>query len=489
MVKKKKMASTSSSLKKAKKVKKTRKNDREVTLKHVDDEDDHGLNYINAHSASTVADKEVFASGDKIMVSVNFKNNHDSSKKASKEAAASKKPSVVIDVMASPYQVIENSPQEVVDVLSDLEEAADGVKKSLKERLASNPEAAVTAKSPAEQQQEEAVAANETNQDEADGVEDVVENTNTMVSMAEAAEAAPLTHMLHKGPCTPPPEAEDRLEVSRGPQTPEEQQANNSCDPCNPTESPPNMNNSDNDNDWNDQPLLSSSSSSSNEDGSVEDGGSNSLLNSAANAIPFLLDDSLMKRLDKEKAEKNSSEVVSSEVNNDQLPVDMDMDSPFSPQSSEMSDIFEPPLNTPLMNKKLAKRPHHQQHATNKHSRMHHKQGKGNKNNKHIHMRMIDDKLRIIDDVPTSAVEMAVKEKFLKKVQRQERIVEEIKTVLKPYYNRKKINKEDYKDILRKCVPKVCHSKNGDINPTKIQKLVKGYVRKYHHSRKKILLP
>ena len=109
----------------------------------------------------------------------------------------------------------------------------------------------------------------------------------------------------------------------------------------------------------------------------------------------------------------------------------------------------------------------------------------------------IRDRLRIIDDVPSSAVELSVKEKvskypkgklaillnstgdkvkllqfffyllwpftilcfftlkFLKKVQRQERIVEEIKLVLKPYYNRKKINKDDYKDILRKCVPKV----------------------------------
>ena len=37
------------------------------------------------------------------------------------------------------------------------------------------------------------------------------------------------------------------------------------------------------------------------------------------------------------------------------LPVDMDMDSPSSPQSSDMSDIFEPPLNTPLTNKKLTK--------------------------------------------------------------------------------------------------------------------------------------
>merc|ERR1719394_818442 len=50
-------------------------------------------------------------------------------------------------------------------------------------------------------------------------------------------------------------------------------------------------------------------------------------------------------------------------VDNDVVPVDMDMDSPFSPQSSELSDIFEPPsaLNTPLTNKKLAakQRPQH----------------------------------------------------------------------------------------------------------------------------------
>ena len=44
---------------------------------------------------------------------------------------------------------------------------------------------------------------------------------------------------------------------------------------------------------------------------------------------------------------------------------------------------------------------------------------------------------------------------FLKKVQRQERIVEEIKMVLKPFYNKKKISKESYKEIMRKCVPKV----------------------------------
>merc|ERR1712141_782293 len=97
-----------------------------------------------------------------------------------------------------------------------------------------------------------------------------------------------------------------------------------------------------------------------------------------------------------------------------------------------------------------------------------HKAGASN-NNKHVKMKAVDDKLKIIDDVPTSAVEMAVKEKFLKKVQRQERIVEEIKMVLKPFYNKKKISKCSYKDIMRKCVPKISHSKKGDINPTKIQ--------------------
>ena len=39
--------------------------------------------------------------------------------------------------------------------------------------------------------------------------------------------------------------------------------------------------------------------------------------------------------------------------------------------------------------------------------------GKPSKN-KHIHMKIIDDQLRIIDEVPTSAVEMQVKEKVCK---------------------------------------------------------------------------
>lgn len=44
---------------------------------------------------------------------------------------------------------------------------------------------------------------------------------------------------------------------------------------------------------------------------------------------------------------------------------------------------------------------------------------------------------------------------YLKKLNRQERVVEEVKLVLKPHYNKKRVTKEEYKDILRRAVPKV----------------------------------
>ena len=84
-------------------------------------------------------------------------------------------------------------------------------------------------------------------------------------------------------------------------------------------------------------------------------------------------------------------------------------------------------------------------------------------------------------------IEDAVAENVFNKAQKQERIAEEIRTVLKPHYISKRIGKEDYKNILRKCVPKLSRSVDKDdetINFTKIQKLVEGYVRKYQHARK-----
>lgn len=45
--------------------------------------------------------------------------------------------------------------------------------------------------------------------------------------------------------------------------------------------------------------------------------------------------------------------------------------------------------------------------------------------------------------------------KYLMKLKRQERVIEEVKLVIKPYYSKRTINKEQYKEILRKAVPKV----------------------------------
>ena len=61
---------------------------------------------------------------------------------------------------------------------------------------------------------------------------------------------------------------------------------------------------------------------------------------------------------------------------------------------------------------------------------------------------------------------------------RQEKIVNAIKMALMPHFKRKHINKEEYKDILKKSVTKVSQSEDSDINPNKIQKLIEGYVKR-----------
>ncbi|KAM9376337.1 uncharacterized protein phrf1 [Pholidichthys leucotaenia] len=80
--------------------------------------------------------------------------------------------------------------------------------------------------------------------------------------------------------------------------------------------------------------------------------------------------------------------------------------------------------------------------------------------------------------------DLSRKDKYLKKLHMQERAVEEVKLAIKPFYQRRDINKDEYKEILRKAVQKVCHSKSGEINPVKVGNLVKAYVDKYKHARK-----
>uniref|UniRef100_A0A8C2CHQ5 Protein SCAF11-like n=1 Tax=Cyprinus carpio TaxID=7962 RepID=A0A8C2CHQ5_CYPCA len=70
------------------------------------------------------------------------------------------------------------------------------------------------------------------------------------------------------------------------------------------------------------------------------------------------------------------------------------------------------------------------------------------------------------------------------KLQIQERAINEVKAAIKPYYQKNEINKEEYKEIVRKAVEKVCHSKSGEVNADKVANLVKAYVDKYKCIRK-----
>lgn len=67
----------------------------------------------------------------------------------------------------------------------------------------------------------------------------------------------------------------------------------------------------------------------------------------------------------------------------------------------------------------------------------------------------------------------------------QEKAAQEVKLAIKPFYQNKDITKEEYKEIVRKAVDKVCHSKSGEVNSAKVANLVRAYVDKYKHSRKK----
>ena len=214
--------------------------------------------------------------------------------------------------------------------------------------------------------------------------------------------------LSHKGPCTPPPlttlESEN-FDLTRGPQTPNDEPLD-SYDPCDPTESP------DANNDFfigsqnsladcsigsnlgqatslagENRSIMATTSSwcnnldqatnSNNIDlirGDINQNGDflnhrnssiktnsnvnhaqthqerDSLMKTAATTIPFLMEDHDMgvsSTKDKDNYERQESDKID-------FPVDMDMDSPFSPQSSEMSDIFEPPLDTPLTNRKMS---------------------------------------------------------------------------------------------------------------------------------------
>ena len=49
-------------------------------------------------------------------------------------------------------------------------------------------------------------------------------------------------------------------------------------------------------------------------------------------------------------------------------------------------------------------------------------------------------------------------QQYLKKLHMQERAIEEVKLAIKPFYQRRDINKDEYKEILRKAFQKVCYN-------------------------------
>ncbi|GLV43661.1 uncharacterized protein CBL_07012 [Carabus blaptoides fortunei] len=204
---------------------------------------------------------------------------------------------------------------------------------------------------------------------------------------------------------------------------------------------------------------------------------------------------------------------------NEVIDVDLDFESPYSPGSSDYEDLFEPPVESTKNNSSsrtqqqpkntTTKSPAKQNtfdnlfgsspvfRAQNNKSKSKsnaakvpvkmNKKSTSNKaatNKTQVGVKVDEDNLKILDDLPNSAVEMQVKDKFLKKLNRQERVVEEVKLVLKPHYNKKHVTKEQYKDILRRAVPKICHNRSGEINPKKIQNLIEAYVKKARHAKK-----
>lgn len=72
------------------------------------------------------------------------------------------------------------------------------------------------------------------------------------------------------------------------------------------------------------------------------------------------------------------------------------------------------------------------------------------------------------------------------KVLLESKVVQEVKKSLDPYYRNKSITKDEYKQIVAKCVKKVVKAECGDvIEPEKMQTLVLGYIKYYKHRQMK----
>jgi hypothetical protein len=64
------------------------------------------------------------------------------------------------------------------------------------------------------------------------------------------------------------------------------------------------------------------------------------------------------------------------------------------------------------------------------------------------------------------------------------RVAQEFKQIMQPYYKDNRISKDEYKDIMRKAVPRICHSKTGDTSIVRMARYADAYVHKVIMMRK-----
>lgn len=57
----------------------------------------------------------------------------------------------------------------------------------------------------------------------------------------------------------------------------------------------------------------------------------------------------------------------------------------------------------------------------------------------------------------------------------QKQVVSEMKELLRPLYSKRKINKEEYKEIMRQAVPKLCHNRKTRVASSRIKKYAEKY--------------
>lgn len=94
------------------------------------------------------------------------------------------------------------------------------------------------------------------------------------------------------------------------------------------------------------------------------------------------------------------------------------------------------------------------------------------------------DLQKVLETVRTSVLPTEEESKCQDKLpNRMDQIAEEVKLALKPHFGKGLINKEEYKDIMRKTVPKIFSSKSC-LDRVRIQTFVQEYVSKIVKSRK-----